>query len=119
MLDRVANRSLLEGFRRTRLKPLTQEEAKYVQGTCDFFALNSYTTSMVKHRNDIEIDTSPSWYKDTSVESFKDDSWPIGVSDWFRVNRFCFSFIYSKLKLSIPSLVANNPKITWYGSRMR
>lgn len=90
MLERVANRSALEGFRRTRLKPLTDEEVDYVRGTCDFFALNSYSTSMAKYIADLEIDSSPSWNKDTSVESYKDDSWPKGVSDWLRVNHPSF-----------------------------
>lgn len=41
MIDRIANRSALEGFARSRLPEFTQEEIDYINGTHDFFALNT------------------------------------------------------------------------------
>lgn len=42
MIDRIANRSALEGLARSRLPEFTQEEIDYINGTHDFFALNTY-----------------------------------------------------------------------------
>jgi len=41
MIDRIANRSALEGLSRSRLPEFTQEEIDYINGTHDFFALNT------------------------------------------------------------------------------
>lgn len=41
MIDRIADRSRLEGFARSRLPEFTEEEINYINGTHDFFALNT------------------------------------------------------------------------------
>uniref|UniRef100_A0AAR5QGS6 Myrosinase 1 n=1 Tax=Dendroctonus ponderosae TaxID=77166 RepID=A0AAR5QGS6_DENPD len=41
MIDRIADRSRLEGFARSRLPKFTEEEINYINGTHDFFALNT------------------------------------------------------------------------------
>ncbi|XP_050305714.1 myrosinase 1-like [Anthonomus grandis grandis] len=49
MIDRIANRSKLEGLARSRLPEFTQEEIDYINGTHDFFAINTY--KVYKARN--------------------------------------------------------------------
>lgn len=52
MIDRIANRSKLEGLARSRLPEFTQEEIDYVNGTADFFALNTYKVWLVKNQEE-------------------------------------------------------------------
>ncbi|CAG9765663.1 unnamed protein product [Ceutorhynchus assimilis] len=42
MIDRIANRSALEGLARSRLPEFTQEEIEYIKGTYDFIGFNTY-----------------------------------------------------------------------------
>ncbi|KAL1512858.1 hypothetical protein ABEB36_002371 [Hypothenemus hampei] len=65
MIDRIANRSSREGFARSRLPQFTQEEIDYINGTHDFFALNTYKT-YVAENTEYNI-TDPSYWFDVGV----------------------------------------------------
>jgi beta-glucosidase/6-phospho-beta-glucosidase/beta-galactosidase len=84
MIDRIAERSQQEGFPRSRLPEFTPEEVEYIKGTYDFFALNTYTTSLVKWSDDYPIGT-PSWDADGSVTVYQDSSWNSSASGWLKV----------------------------------
>ncbi|XP_030767112.1 myrosinase 1-like [Sitophilus oryzae] len=68
MIDRIANRSQLENLARSRLPAFTQDEIEYINGTHDFFALNTYYSNAVRYEDDEPIGT-PSYSKDLSVGS--------------------------------------------------
>lgn len=48
----VGNKSLEQGLSQSRLPVFTEEEKQYIKGTGDFFGLNSYTTTVCRHRID-------------------------------------------------------------------
>ncbi|XP_057660180.1 myrosinase 1-like isoform X2 [Diorhabda carinulata] len=60
---RIDERSLMENYNKSRLPELTLEEINYIQGTADFFALNTYFTYMV---NDVPEG-------DPNITSFQND----------------------------------------------
>ncbi|XP_018570851.1 myrosinase 1-like [Anoplophora glabripennis] len=84
VIDRVAQRSELEGFSTSRLPAFTDEEIAYVKGTCDYLALNHYATNMVNATADAPIG-NPSNGNDISVLTWKKPEWPVGAGDWFGV----------------------------------
>lgn len=84
MIDRIAKRSRLEGFSKSRLPSFTKEEVQYIRGTSDFFGLNHYTSRLAAHAEEPEIG-EPSWEKDIGVKQYINESWPASGSDWIRV----------------------------------
>ncbi|XP_066152271.1 myrosinase 1-like isoform X2 [Euwallacea fornicatus] len=92
MIARIANRSKLEGFQRSRLPEFTQEEIDYINGTHDFFGLNTYSVNQVTYVPDRPI-AQPSYLLDQSVNQLKNDSfyYPDGV-------RTCLNYIYNRYK---------------------
>ncbi|KAH1007374.1 hypothetical protein HUJ04_004617 [Dendroctonus ponderosae] len=72
VIDRVANRSKLEGYSFSRLPQFTQEEIDYINGTFDYLTLNS---TIVEHTEEAPIGTP------TTLSSF-DPSWPTSASSW-------------------------------------
>lgn len=74
MIDRIANRSKLENLARSRLPAFTQDEIEYINGTHDFFAINTYYTSTVSYQEDEPIGT-PSYSNDLSVDASTNSSY--------------------------------------------
>lgn len=62
--ERIANKSVEEGFLKSRLPKFTEEEIAYIRGTFDFFGLNHYTTSL-----------TTAGRVGSSVPSFEEDVW--------------------------------------------
>lgn len=83
VIDRVAKRSALEGFSRSRLPTFTQEEINYIKGTYDYFGFNHYTSRIAKAENESEIG-DPSLSADKMASSYADPSWESGAS-WLNV----------------------------------
>ncbi|XP_066253619.1 myrosinase 1-like [Euwallacea similis] len=81
VIERVANRSHLEGLSFSRLPEFTQEEIDYINGTYDYYSLNMYTSNVVEYADDGDIDTPSIWLDQGTVTSF-DPSWPTGVATW-------------------------------------
>ncbi|KAJ8983485.1 hypothetical protein NQ317_014944 [Molorchus minor] len=84
VIDRVGNRSQLEGFAQSRLPVFTQEEIDYIKGTYDYLALNHYTTTMVNGTSEAEIGT-PSCSADRSVLEWNNPDWTKNGSSWIYV----------------------------------
>lgn len=84
MKIRVANRSKLEGFNESRIQELTNAEIEYVKGTNDFFAFNSYTSSIVRSGPDAPIGT-PSHNDDLGVYIYQPDEWRNSSLSWLKV----------------------------------
>ncbi|KAJ8983484.1 hypothetical protein NQ317_014943 [Molorchus minor] len=84
VIDRIGNRSQLEGFAQSRLPVFTQEEIDYIKGTYDYLALNHYTTTMVNGTSEEEIGT-PSCSADRSVLEWNNPEWTKNGSSWIYV----------------------------------
>lgn len=63
MIDRVANRSYAEGFRRSRLPTFTSEEVNLLRGSSDYLGLNHYSSQQAYHIEEPAID-EPSYNND-------------------------------------------------------
>ncbi|RZC33946.1 myrosinase 1-like, partial [Asbolus verrucosus] len=74
VIDRVAERSKLEGFPESRLKKFTLAEKLNIKGTYDFLGLNHYTTWLVANSEEPSLDQS-GLYIDTKVSRTQDPSW--------------------------------------------
>lgn len=91
VIERVANRSKSEGFFRSRLSPLSEEDVAYLKGTYDFFALNHYSAYMVK--NLLEPPTGdPSGTADRHVEELYNPLWVGSIVPWLKVNQYSPSY---------------------------
>lgn len=82
----VAERSKMEGFRRSRLPEFTKEEVEYIRGTYDFLGLNHYTTVLIKDVPFVPISGKPSVKKDSRIMLFYDPSWPSTTVNWNTVS---------------------------------
>ncbi|XP_023310666.1 myrosinase 1-like [Anoplophora glabripennis] len=78
VVDRISQRSELEGFTSSRLPAFTDEEIAYVKGTNDYLGVNHYSTSMVNATTDSPIG-DPSYGKDMSVLDWAQPDWPTGA----------------------------------------
>lgn len=68
MIDRIANRSYAEGFRRSRLPAFTSEEVNTIRGTADYLGLNHYSSSNAYYIDEPEIG-EPSYTSDLGTSS--------------------------------------------------
>lgn len=80
----MENRSLEEGFVRSRLPILSAEEIDYIKGTSDFYGMNHYTTVLVKNGRPAPLG-KPSQENDLMVETHQDPKWITGSYYYFRV----------------------------------
>lgn len=80
VIDNVATRSELEGFAQSRLPQFTQEQIDYINGTADFFGLNTYGTNLISHLNKPNENIGvPNYGLDKGTSSSVDPSWPSDV----------------------------------------
>lgn len=91
VLERVATRSKNEGFLRSRLPPLSEQDVAYIKGTYDFFALNHYSAYMVKDVLE-PPPGDPSGDADRHVEAFRNSLWVGSNVFWLKVHR-SFNYI--------------------------
>nr|XP_037874097.1 myrosinase 1 isoform X2 [Bombyx mori] len=77
-----------KGFQRSVLPPFTREEIDLVKGTFDFYAMNHYTSRLVRkaepseHIGSFPLNGAP----DLEAVFEKDPSWSITTSHWFYIN---------------------------------
>lgn len=91
--DRIAIKSLAQGFPRSRLPLLTPEEVELVKGSSDFYGLNHYTANIV-YRNDSVNGyyDSPSQSDDLGVVSYKNSTWESANNSWLKVSECMHTF---------------------------
>nr|AEE63301.1 unknown [Dendroctonus ponderosae] len=81
VIKNVGQRSALEGLNRSRLPELTEEEIHFINGTSDFFCINTYSTNYFTSANTVnESIGEPSYALDKGTRSFIDPSWPSNVT---------------------------------------
>lgn len=85
MKQRILERSLLEGFNKSRLPEFSQEEIDFIKGTADFFALSHFTTYQADDDDEGEVG-DPSFENDIRVVVSEDTSASLAASEWLRVN---------------------------------
>ncbi|XP_077295396.1 myrosinase 1-like [Arctopsyche grandis] len=105
MKDRVARNSLAQGYRRSRLPEFTPEEIAYIKGTCDFFGLNHYTSTMIRSLT-TTISMEPNFRDDVDTDCFYDPSWPEATSSWLKVVPWGFRNLLNWITKTY-----NNPEI--------
>ncbi|XP_072801828.1 cytosolic beta-glucosidase isoform X4 [Vicugna pacos] len=71
--SQVALMSKKQGYPSSRLPELTEEEKKMIRGTADFFAVQYYTTRLVKYQENKKGELG--LLQDAEVEVFPDSSW--------------------------------------------
>ncbi|XP_061727335.1 cytosolic beta-glucosidase-like [Cydia pomonella] len=81
---RVAAASARQGTE-SRLRPLTEEEKKFIHGTYDFIGINHYTSVMVYRNESVNgMYEKPSFYDDVGIGIYVNDSWPASSLDFMK-----------------------------------
>ncbi|KAJ8710355.1 hypothetical protein PYW07_009721 [Mythimna separata] len=76
-----------EGYKQPRLPPFTPEEIQLVRGTYDYYALNHYTTRLVRRVKPGEQPGQWLFYGSSELNTImdKDPAWGTTAVDWFSV----------------------------------
>lgn len=82
--QRIAERSKLEGFPRSRLPEFTLAEKLWIRGTYDYLGLNHYSTWYVKKVPEVEIG-EPRYAYDMGTERFQDPNWEESGAEWNKI----------------------------------
>lgn len=69
MIDRIANRSYAEGFRRSRLPSFTPEEIRSLRGSADYLGLNHYWSEDAYYIDEPDIG-EPSYISDLGTLTY-------------------------------------------------
>ncbi|XP_068625369.1 myrosinase 1-like [Battus philenor] len=80
--ERVAQKSLEQGYPRSRMPEFSDEEKAYVRGTADFFGVNHYSAFYVSATENIEEYVVPSLYDDVNSGAYVPEEWPKAASSW-------------------------------------
>ncbi|XP_060524170.1 myrosinase 1-like [Cylas formicarius] len=83
MKERVRERSLREGYNRSRLPSFTDEEKQELKGSYDYLTINMYTSNLATYIND--VDNAVNFANDISVLLTQPADWEQTAADWFRV----------------------------------
>lgn len=79
----VENKSLQQGFKKSRLPAFTKDEIDYIRGTADFLGVNFYSTFLVQN---VEEPTNKVGYEqDSQVKIYQDEKWPTSGAAWLKV----------------------------------
>ncbi|EGV98978.1 Cytosolic beta-glucosidase, partial [Cricetulus griseus] len=71
--SQIATMSKKQGYSSSRLPEFTEEEKKMIKGTADFFAVQYYTTRLVRHQENKKGELS--FLQDVEIEFFPNPSW--------------------------------------------
>ncbi|KAJ8920012.1 hypothetical protein NQ315_006543 [Exocentrus adspersus] len=83
VIDRVAERSRLAGYPKSRLPEFSKREIDYIKGTYDYIALNHYATNMVNASDAPVKDTG--YWNDIGILTWRQPQWTGGEGGWFTV----------------------------------
>ncbi|XP_045457592.1 lactase-phlorizin hydrolase-like [Melitaea cinxia] len=105
--DRIAIKSLAQGFPRSRLPLFTPEEVELIKGSSDFYGLNHYS-SYVVYRNDSVNGyyNSPSQLDDLGAVLYTNSTWESANNSWLKVVPWGFYKLLTKIREDY-----NNPPI--------
>lgn len=78
----VGNKSLEQGFMKSRLPTFDSDWIEYIRGSSDFLAVNHYTSRLVTFGSMGEL---PSQRNDQGVKMFTDSFWKSSASNWLKV----------------------------------
>lgn len=108
VIDRVGNRSQLEGLEKSRLPEFSLEEIDYIKGTYDYYAINYYVTLLVESRyKEDDLPGNASYYIDRGYHDYSDPSWPhSNASTWLTVVPWGFRKILNWIHITY-----NQPEI--------
>lgn len=71
--SQIASMSKKQGYPSSRLLEFTEEEKRMIRGTADFFAVQYYSSQLVKHRENAEGELG--FLQDVEIEVLADPSW--------------------------------------------
>ncbi|XP_017755056.1 PREDICTED: myrosinase 1 [Eufriesea mexicana] len=94
MKSLVANKSMEQGYSKSRLPTFTSEWVTYIRGTSDFLAVNHYTTRLVTAGSMGKV---PSHENDQGVKEIVDTLWKPAASTWLKVVPEGFRFVLRQL----------------------
>ncbi|KAK2708292.1 hypothetical protein QYM36_014034 [Artemia franciscana] len=104
MKEKIAEKSQLQGYEKSRLPEFTQQEIIELKGSSDFFGHNFYRGFMVADFQSDIGSISQDADKDTFV--YADPTWYTTGSSWLNVTPFAMRSILNWIKTTY-----NNPKI--------
>ncbi|XP_043804388.1 myrosinase 1 [Apis laboriosa] len=82
MKNMVNNKSLEQGFVKSRLPTFESDWIEYIRGSSDFLAVNHYTSRLVTFGSMGQL---PSQQNDQGVKMFTDSFWKSSASNWLKV----------------------------------
>ncbi|CAH2240549.1 jg21023, partial [Pararge aegeria aegeria] len=99
MKQRIAARSLEQGFPKSRLPEFTPEEIEYIRGSSDIFGLNHYFSYSV-YRNESVYGKykSPSLLDDVGVVLYQPPEWQIGESEKVKFTPWGFYNLLTQIR---------------------
>ncbi|KAK4887729.1 hypothetical protein RN001_004000 [Aquatica leii] len=103
--ERVAYRSMHEGFPKSRLPEFTPEEKAYIKGAYDFIAINIYTANLVSDAPEADY-KNVRYHNDVKAQFSLDPSWKNTSAPWLKVVPDSIRKILNWFKNQY-----NNPKI--------
>ncbi|KAJ0171328.1 hypothetical protein K1T71_012878 [Dendrolimus kikuchii] len=80
----VAEASEKKGYNKSNLPEFTQDEIELIRGTFDFYAVNHYTTRLIRHAEpgeELDLNDVP----DLNGKVLVNPDWPTTTSSWFSV----------------------------------
>ncbi|XP_030033142.2 myrosinase 1 [Manduca sexta] len=79
----VALKSAEQGYPRSRLPELSDDEVTHIQGSADFLGINTYTSRLAYRDASLDgLYAVPSFGDDVGAVFVKDPSWPLSQSNW-------------------------------------
>ncbi|CAH1188095.1 unnamed protein product [Phyllotreta striolata] len=78
MIDTIASYSEKQGFKESRLPPLSPEDLADLKGSCDFIGLNTYDVYLVSSNNGT-VDVNPSYSNDCGANII-DPNWNVSYA---------------------------------------
>ncbi|KAL0895549.1 hypothetical protein ABMA27_011652 [Loxostege sticticalis] len=102
--ERVATKSLQQGYQWSRMPSFTEEERMFVRGTYDFFGVNHYTAYLVSANEYLTDQIEPSLLDDVGVGIHVPEEWPKSASSWLTQapNSIYNSLVHLKNKYNDP-----------------